>query len=98
MPSKFIGSIQKKPKGSNQRGMDKNKKITCPYLESNQLMKITNEKGLKSIDTLTQNQRLHTKEFLNLWSESSSLPNANRFLSFQTVQNIYKGAACQAFL
>ena len=40
-------------------------------------MKLTS-KRLKSIDTLTQDQRLHTKEFFNLWSENSSLPNANK--------------------
>ena len=60
-------------------------------------MKLTSEKGLKSIDTLIQDQRLHTKEFFNLWSESSSLPNTNIFLSFHTIQNIHKGTICHAF-
>ena len=91
-------SIQKKPKGSNRRERNRNKKITCPYLEPNQSKKLTSEEGFKTIDTLTQDQRLHTKEFFNLWSESSSLPNANIFLSFQTNQNIHKGVICQAFL
>ena len=95
---KVYRKYTKEAKGSNQRGMDKTKKITCPYLESNQSMKLTSEKWLKSIDTLTQDQMLHTKEFFNLWSKGSSLPNTNKFLSFQIVQNIYKGAACQAFL
>ena len=49
-------------------------------------MKLTSKKGLKSVDTLTQAQKLHTKEFFNLWSESSSLPNVNKFLSFHIVQ------------
>ena len=61
-------------------------------------MKLTSKEGLKTIDTLTQDQRLHTKEFFNLWSKSSSLSNANIFLSFQTVQNIHKGIIYQAFL
>ena len=56
-------------------------------------MKLTSEEELKTIDTLTQDQRLHTKGFFNLWSQSSSLPNANIFLSFQTVQNIHKSFA-----
>ena len=86
------GAQRLKPKGIET------KNITCPYLELNQSMKLTSEEGLKTIDTLTQDQRLHTKEFFNLWSESSSLPNANIFLSFQTAQNIHKGAICQAFL
>ena len=70
MPSKYTKSIQKRPKGSNHRGRDRNKNITCPYLEPNQSMKLTSEEGLKSIDTLTQDQRLHTKEFFNLWSKA----------------------------
>ena len=61
-------------------------------------MKLKSTKGLKSTDTLLQDHRLQTKEFFNLWSESSSLPNANKFLSFHTVQNIHKGVICQAFL
>ena len=56
-------------------------------------MKLTSEEELKTIDTLTQDQRLHTKWFFNLWSQSSSLPNANIFLSFQTVQTIHKSFA-----
>ena len=67
------------------------KNITCPYLEPNQSKKLIREDGLKTIDTLTQDQILHTKEFFNLWSENSSLPNANKFFSFQTDQNIHKG-------
>ena len=61
VPSEYTGSIQKKPKGSNQRGRDRNKKHHLP-LESNQSMKLTSEEGLKTIDILTQDQRLHTKE------------------------------------
>ena len=98
MSSEHTESIQKKPKDSNHTGRDRNKNITCPCLEPNQSMKLTSEEGLKSIDTLTQDLRLHTKEFFNLWSENSSLLNTQIFLSFHTVQNKHKGAICQAFL
>ena len=50
------------------------------------------------METLTQDQRLHTKEYFNLWSESSSFPKVSLFLSFQTDQNIHKGVICQALL
>ena len=56
-------------------------------------MKLTSEEELKTIDTLTQDQRLRTKGFFNLWSQSSSLPNANIFISLQIVQNIHKSFA-----
>ena len=98
MPSEYSKSIQKKQKSSTQRGRDRNKKITCPYLEPNQSMKLKRKKGLKSTNTLNQDHRLHIKEFFNLWSESSSFPNTNKFLSFHIVQNIHKGAACQVIL
>ena len=88
----------KEAKRLNHRGRDRNKNITCPYLKPNQSMKLTSKEELKSINTLTQDQRLYTKEFFNLWSESSSLANANIFLSFHTVQNKHKGVICQAFL
>ena len=88
----------KEAKRLNHRGRDRNKNITCPYLKPNQSMKLTSKEELKSINTLTQDQRLYTKEFFNLWSESSSLANANIFISFHTVQNKHKGVICQAFL
>ena len=39
-----------------------NPKAQNPYLEPSQSKKLTREEGLKTIDTLTQDQRLHTKE------------------------------------
>ena len=81
MPSEYTG-VYKRSRKTQTRGGIETKKITCPYLERNQSMKITSQKWFKSIDTLTQDHRLHTKEFFNLWNESSSLPNANKFLSF----------------
>ena len=51
-------------------------------LESIQSKKLTREEGLKTKEILTQDQRLHTKEYFNLWSESSSFLKANLFLSF----------------
>ena len=69
-----------------------------PYLEPSHSKKLIREEGFKTINTLTQDQRLHTKEYFSLWSENSSFPKANKFLSFQTNQNIHKGAICQAFL
>ena len=68
-----------KPKGKGQ------KQKTSPTLTQsliNQSKKLTSEEGLKTIDTLTQDQRLHAKEFFNLSSESSSLPNAKPFYEF----------------
>ena len=61
-------------------------------------MKLTRELGLISTNTLDQDHRLHTKEFFNLWIDNSSLSNANKFLSFHTIQNIHKRATCHAFL
>ena len=61
-------------------------------------MKLTSEEGLKSIDTLTQDQRLHTKEFFNLWNESSSLSNTNKFISFHIVQNTQGGRLPSIFM
>ena len=61
-------------------------------------MKLTKEIELISTDTLDQDHKLYTKEFFNLWINNSSLSNANKFLSFQIVQNIHKGITCQALL
>ena len=36
-----------------------------PYFEPNQSKKLTREEGLKTIDTLIQDQRLHTKEYFS---------------------------------
>ena len=55
------------------------------------------KKGSNLWTPLTQDHRLHTKEIFNLWSESSSLLNTSKFLSFYTVQNIHKGVVCQVF-
>ena len=96
--SSALRVYKKSPKAQTEGEWIETKNITCPYLEPNQSKKLTSEGGFKNIDTLTQDQRLHTKEFFNLWSESSSLPDANIFLSFQTVQNIHKGVICQTFL
>ena len=94
-----IQEVYKRSQKAQTRGGEiETKNITCPYLEPNQSTKVTREKWLNSIDTLTQDQRLHIKEFFNLWSESSSLPDANIFFSIQTVQNIHKGVICQTFL
>ena len=72
-------------------------KARNPYLEPSQSKKLTREEELKTIDTLTQDQRLHTKEYFSLWSENFSFPKANKFLSFQTDRKIQKGVICQAF-
>ena len=58
MPLEYSKSIQKKLKSSNQMGRDRNKKITYPYLEPNQSIKLKCEKGLKSTNTLNQDYRL----------------------------------------
>ena len=97
-PQNIHGVYKRNPKAQiKQKGIEA-KNINCHYLDPNQSKKLTREEELKTIDTLTQDQKLHTKEFFNLWSESSSLPNANKFFSFQTDQNIHKKAICQAFL
>ena len=90
MPSRYTGSIQKQPTDSKPREEEINNN-PYPYLEPSHSKKLTREEGLKTINTLTQDQRLHTKEYFNLWSENSSFPKANKFLSFQTDQNIQKG-------
>ena len=96
--SSALKVYKRSPKAQTKGEGIETKNITCPYLEPNQSKKLTREEGLKTIDILTQDQRLHTKEFFNLWSESSSLPKANIFLFFQTNQNIHKETICQAFL
>ena len=68
----------------------KTKNIPYPYFEFSQSMKLTRELGLISSETLDQDHKLHTKEFFNLWIDNSSLSNANKFLFFHIVQNIYK--------
>ena len=54
------------PKARNQGGRKETKHFTFPYLEPSQSKKLTREEGLKTISTLTQDQRLHTKEYFNL--------------------------------
>ena len=97
MPFRYTGSIQKQPTDSKPREKEINNS-PCPYLEPSYSKKLTREEGLKTINTLTQDQRLHTKEYFSLWSENTSFPKANKFLSFQTDQNIHKGVICHAFL
>ena len=62
VPSKYTRSIQKQPKGSKPRWGEETKHFTFPYLEPSQSKKLIREEGLKTIDILTQDQRLHTKE------------------------------------
>ena len=66
VPSKYTGSIQKQPKGSKPRWGEETKHFTFPYLEPSQSKKLIREEGLKTIDTLTQDQILHTKEYFSL--------------------------------
>ena len=47
-----------RPRGEGKEA----KNITCPYLKSNQSMKLTREIRLVSIDNLDQDHRLHTKK------------------------------------
>ena len=96
-PQSIQEVYKRSQKAQTRGGGIETKNITCPYLEPNQSIKVTREKWLKSIDTLTQDQRLHIKEFFNLWSESSSLPNVNKFLFFHIVQNIHKGSLAKPF-
>ena len=96
MPSRYTGSIQTTHRLETKEGERNNNPY--PYLEPSHSKKLTKEKGLKTINTLTQDQRLHTKECFSFWSESTSFPKANKFLTFQTNQNIHKGAICHAFL
>ena len=79
-------------------GGKETKNITCPHLQPSQSMKLTKEIGHISTNTLDQDHRFYTKEFFNLWIDNSSLSNTIKFLFFHIVQNIHKGAACQAFL
>ena len=58
----YSKSLMAQPKGEGKRA----KKITCPYLELNQSMKLTREISLVSTNTLDQDHRLHTKEIFNL--------------------------------
>ena len=59
-----------RPRGEGKEA----KNITCPYLKSNQSMKLTREIRLVSIDNLDQDHRLHTKK---LPSPLSSLMERN---------------------
>ena len=65
---------------------------------ANPSKKLTRVKGPSSTNILVHDHKIQTKEFFSLWNESSSSLKAILFLSFQTVQKIYKGAALQAFL
>ena len=59
-----IQEVYKTSQKAQNRGVEiETKNITCPYFEPNQSMKVTSEKRFKTIDTLIQAQRLHTKEF-----------------------------------
>ena len=96
MPSRYTGSIQTTHRLETKEGERNNNPY--PYLEPCHSKKLTREKGLKTIHTLTQDQRLHTKKCFSLWSENTSFPKTNKFLSFQTDQNIHKGVICHTFL
>ena len=94
-PLGIQGVYKSNPQTLNQ-GRGKNNPY--PYLEPSHSKKLTREQGLKIINTLTQDHKLHTKKRFSLQSESTSSPKANKFLSFHTDQNIHKGAICHAFL
>ena len=72
-----IGAWRQKQK---RRRITKN--LTRPHLEPNQSTKLIKGKDLSSINNLVQDQKLQTKEFFNLWINSSSLLKAILFLSF----------------
>ena len=61
-------------------------------------MKLTKELGHISIDTLDQDDKLHTKEYFNLWTDNSSFSNVNKSFSFHIDKKIHKEATCQALL
>ena len=46
----------------------------------------------------TQVNKILRKTIFKKWVECSSLSNTRRFLSFETIQKIYKGASLQTFL
>ena len=50
-----------------------------------------------AIYTLTQAQSLQRKECLSLWTKCPSFSKALLFLSVQTIQKRYRGAACHTF-
>ena len=62
-PLSIQGVYKSSPKARNQ---GRRKEITYPYLEPSHSKKLTREEGLKTISTLTQDQRLHAKEYFNL--------------------------------
>ena len=76
----------------------KTQALTDPQQEPNQSTKLNRDKGPTAIEELTQDKRLQTNEFFNLWVDKASLSKTILFLSFQTVQNKQRGAARQAFL
>ena len=84
------------PKGTNKK--DWIQKITIPQLAPNQSKKLSKGRGPSFTTDLVHYQRLHTKEFFNLWIKSFSLSKAILFLSFQTAQKRHKGAAFHTFL
>ena len=62
------------------------KKQQHPHLEPNQSKKLIKDNGLSSINNSVQDHKLQTKEFFDLWIESSSFSKVIMFLSFQTLQ------------
>ena len=57
-PLGIQGVYKSSPQTRNQGERNNN---SYPYLEPSHSKKLTREKGLKTINTLTQDQRLHTK-------------------------------------
>ena len=89
----YSRSLKSHPKGKEEE----TKNITYPYLEPNQLIKLTRQLGYISTDTLDQDHNLYIKEYFGLWIYNS-FSNANKFFSFHTDKKMHKGATYQAFL
>ena len=91
---KHTGGIQEAPKGTKR----KRKYNTSPHLAPSQSKKPSKESGPSFTTDLDHTQRLQTKEFFNLFIDSSSLSKAILFLSFHTAQKIHEGVAFHTFL